>query len=355
MKRKLALLLLGFAALALLVGGDAYMGYRRDPLVQVVNLPETYPRRGAWVSANVTGRLSPRAERCRYRVNEGAWKEIVQLPPRHHAPLFTLEIPPDALVAGDNRLELHAEAPFRPDERHELAFRYDPSPIELPLTVDWRQASLESQDGVWERVQIDGEWRVRPVPGTEGYDRILLVTGAFPGGRRVETDVVFRYPMTHPSGVGRWEQIVGMLPLWGGHVDSWDTSPRGGWSFAMACWWSKPGGAGAEISHRVAGEEPAWVNSYRNLALEPGVRYRVVSEVQPVRTAAGAHVGFRQRVLFWPASEPRPAQWIEVDDVEGAPLPDKDYAVALLLYRCQADFGAVRVEPLPDLIVDGEG
>ncbi|MCB9897820.1 MAG: hypothetical protein H6825_07440 [Planctomycetes bacterium] len=322
----------------------AWVRFRAEPLLVVGNVPEVYPRRTSTLSANVSGTLHRRVSEALYRLNGGAWTPVPHGGPRADPPLFSLELSRDALRTGENELEFAARAAFHPDEHAAVTFRYDPSPVVLPVERDWQDASLEVQDGLWESALVDGEWRVRPVPGLEGYDRILLVTGAFPGGRRIETDVIYRYP----EKWSRPEYIFGVLTLWSGHGTDWTHLPRAGYRFALACYWTKPGGAGSEVSVYRPGEDAVFVNTYRSLPLEPGRKHHVVAEVVPERDADGTLLRWTQRVKWWLDGEPEPEAWQMLSDDEGCPLTDDEYAVALLVYRCQVDFGPVRVTALPD-------
>jgi hypothetical protein len=202
---------------------------------------------------------------------------------------------------------------------------------------------LEPQDGIWERVTANGEARVRPKPGFEGYDRILLVTAPFEGGRRIETSVVFRRS-TAPDGLD-WG--FGVLALWGGHPDDWTTLPRRGWSFGLGWYWSKPGGVGNEISYRRGPGTPRWVNGYRDFAPVPDQEYALIIEAAPELGPRGEHLRYRQRLKWWPSGRSEPAEWQELSDAQGVRLPEGEYAVALLSLRAQVEFGPVSVSALP--------
>jgi hypothetical protein len=343
-------LLVGSLALGLLgagVLGVLYLRYVSDPLIEIVHLPETFSRRSGDLSANVSLRLHTGARTIRFRVNHGEWRSADRWHVRTPVPLATIELLPQELRPGVNDFEVEVGARLRPPERSAHTFRYDPTPLELPLEVDWKERELEVQDGYWEKIERDGVWRVRPRPGYEGYDRILLVTGALPVDRRIETDVIFRHTTLAPASRGAREYAFGVLSLWGGHPEDESYFPRRGWSFAMAWWWSKPGGAGNEISYKKGAGRPLWVSSYRDEPLVPDVPYRVVIEVRDVRDDAGRHLSHRQRMQWWRADTSPPEGWLELDDVEGAPLPEGDYGIGLMAFNCQAEFGPLRVVPLP--------
>jgi hypothetical protein len=235
---------------------------------------------------------------------------------------------------------IKALSDWRKPEITTLQFEYDPTPISLPLTVDWRTADLDVQDGFWETFSTPDGYRVRPKPGFEDYDRLIVVAGAFPGGRRIETDLVFRRSMTRSKPFG-----FGVLPLWGGHPDGASIRPRRGWNFSLVWFYSRYNGVGMEFSYKYGNAQPDWISSYRNLTLAANVRYFLAVEAWPELDAAGAHKRYRQRMQWWTEGEPPPHEWIELTDAEGAPIPPGEYAVALNAHRSQVDFGPVVIKP----------
>jgi len=180
------------------------------------------------------------------------------------------------------------------------------------------------------------------VPGSEGYDRILLVTGAFPAARRVETEVVFRSFCADQIWAG-----FGVLPLWGGHLDEPGRRPRRGWLYGVA-WFMKPYGPWCEFSVK-RGDQARHDTFAGRTTIEPqpGTRFRIIAECWPETSPLGGHVRYRQRAKIWPMDQPEPRDWIECAEQGGARLPERDYAVALLAHQCQVEFGPVRVLPLP--------
>lgn len=328
----------------------AWPFYRSIALVRLDPLPAVYERRAGSLTANVQGRFAWTVTEARFRLNDGAWHEVGRGLPRARFPRFIAEIPGSELRPGENRLEIEAQAPGHPDERVERSLRYDPAPPALPRTETWQDASLDVQDGSWQTYRAeDGGWRVRPTPGFEDYDRILLVTGSFPGGRRVETDVVF-HEMSRRSPHDDFG--FGVLPMWGGHPEPTSFRPRRGWSFGLAWYWQKHYGHGLEFSYRNGDINGGWTNTYREAPVESGQRCRIVVEAWPERTPAGAHVAYRMRLKWWPAGEAEPAAWQELRDVSGAPLPPGEFGVGLLAYYSAVDFGPVTITPLADRVVE---
>jgi len=315
------------------------------PLIAVHHEPRTVARRAGDLTVNIGGALAPAVERARWRLGNGPWETVAQGAPRVPAPGFVIEVAPARLLPGPNRVTIEAFARGRPPESRTVEFDYDPTPVRLPLRVDWERVAattgLDSQEGRWEVVRgDDGPARVRPAPGAEGYDRLLLVAGAFPGGRRVETDIIFRREVPGgPSGFG-------VLTMWGGRPDADGAAPRRGFRFALAWVYSRYKAVGGEFSDKDGGRPGAWAAAYRSFRPVPGVRYRLVAEAWPESDGAGRHVRHRQRLKWWADGEPEPSAWIEVADDEGAPIPPGEYGVALIAQRAQAEFGPVVIRPL---------
>src|SRR5690606_25701550 len=107
-------------------------------------------------------------------------------------------------------------------------FDYDPAPPKLPFEIRWDPERIEVGDGIWEVIDREGVPFIRPRSGHEGYDRSVFAAGAFGGGRRIETSLVYR---THAAGRPFG---FGLHPLWGGRPDDENVSPRGGWRFSFA-------------------------------------------------------------------------------------------------------------------------
>ena len=312
------------------------------PLLTVGHLPSVYRRRAGAFTANICGAVGAADQVPLHSLNDGPWVETGRGKPRAPGRDFTIEIPAESLNAGRNRIALRARAGAELGEPVIRAFGYDPSPIRPPLVREWTDGDLDVQDGRWETCLIDGERRVRPVPGCERYDRILVVAGAFAGGRRIETDLVFRRAASPGRSFG-----FGVLPQWGGHPDPGTATPRRGWRFSLAWYYSLYRSIGLEFSTKDGAEPPRFAAIYHHADPVPGRRLRLIVEA---RTAAGGDgpARHRQRMKWWPADEPEPQDWIELDDRAGAPLPHLEYGVALIASRCQVDFGTVKILPLAD-------
>jgi hypothetical protein len=322
------------------VGGVKFVEQMNAPLVVVYHCPDVFERRWGDFTANVTGRVGPAARGVRYRVNDGRWIDLSNNRSRVPAPKFTVEIPPADLIVGHNTLEFTGKRFGIWEESAECEFDYDPSPIELPVVEDWSHPDLDAQDGYWETIQVDGEWRVRPVPGQEDYDRIVVVTGAFPQGRRVETTVTLRdHDWERPFGFG-------VLPLWGGRPDVDGVLPRRGWNFSLVWFYSHYEGVGQEFSYKETGALPEWVSNYRSIDMETNVRYHIVIEAWPVNDEEGAHLYYRQRMKWWAEGQQEPEHWMDFTDIQGSPLPEGEFCVALVAHRSQVEYGAVRVLPI---------
>jgi hypothetical protein len=314
--------------------------HARSPIVVAYHCPDTYSRRSADVTANITGAVSPFVSDLRYRVNGGGWIDLEHRPPRVPEPEFTLELAAADLEPGVNEVELTGKRYGFKKETVVWKFTYDPSPVRLPVVQDWSDPDLDAHDGRWEVFEVDGEKRARPAPGHEDYDRILVVTGAFPGWRRVETDVTYRlYTSNKPFGFG-------VLPMWGGRPDADGLLPRRGWNFSLLWYYSHYEGVGQEFSYRDSGAAPDWVANYRNLRMRPDTRWHLVVECGPVQDALGDHVYYYQRSKWWPYGDEEPEEWLVLTDRQGATLPPGEFCVALNAHRVRVEFGAVRVLPM---------
>ncbi len=332
------LLLLGAVGCAI-AAGAAVLWWTRPPLLQVEHAPKTFARRAGALSANICGTAFPWAA-LRYRINDAEWQPVLAAAPRTPAPRWTIELLREQLLPGENRLQIEATAFGRATVARSLRLNYDDSPVRLPLLQDW-SGPLDVQDGRWEVVEVDGERRVRPALGAEGYDRLLLVCGAVRGGRRVETEITLRAFSPWQTWAG-----FGVLTMWGGHLDD-GHRPRRGWRYAIA-WWMKPYGPWCEFSNK-HGDAPRH-DSFSGETLpepEPGSRWSLIAECWPERDAGGRHLRHRQRMKIWPTGTPEPAAWLETTDKGAAELPPAEYAVALIAHECSAEFGPVRITALP--------
>lgn len=309
--------------------------------VSIVHVPATFARRSGDFTANIIGTYASHVRAIYYTLNDGPPTEVARGRPRLPPPYFAIELHADELRPATNIVTIEAVPFIGTAKQHQLTFQYDPGPVALPIQHQWSPASdLDSGDGVWETVQLGGEWRVRPRPGYEGYDRILVVAGAFPEGRRVETDVIFRWTTT-PHDFG-----FGILPMWGGRPEKPGLSPRNGWNFSLVWYWSRYRGVGNEFSYRLGSDPYEWVSSYQNRTLLPNVRYRIVAESWPERDSRGKLLAYHQRMKWWPEGEPEPAAWLQLTDREGAPLPEGAFGVGLLTLNSQVDFGPVTITSL---------
>ncbi len=319
---------LGVTTLGFVLAGLVYKTTQPEAQLVVEHVPDTFARRAGDLTANVCGVYTGHAP-LQYLLNAGEWRELDprrSANPRFFDHRFSLELMPEDLRRGTNSLRLLGDGVDR-----FLTFRYDDAPVAVPVNVDWRSTPLDVQDGAWERVDVDGETWVRPVPGTEGYDRVLNVTGAFADGRRIEVDMTFRGE-THPGRLFGF----GVIPLWGGHRDVEEQLPRRGWRYGIGWYYSKQDGIGVEFADKL-GAEPFDSTTASELAkIEVGETYRTVVEAVP------DFGGWILRMKWWKHGDDEPTHWIELAD-HGKRLPPGDYSVALVAHRCQVEFGPVRV------------
>jgi hypothetical protein len=306
--------------------------------IEIRHLPARFGHRSNDFTANVWGYRGMQTRDIRYRLNNTAFSVVSVEPPRVGHNTFVIELPVEACRKGTNELTLEV-VDKRGNVRHiQRSFQYDPEPPALPLVTDWR-SDLDSADGFWETVDRDGVSWVRPIPGLEDYDRVIVAAPAFAAGRRVMATMLFRGQLQDkPFGFG-------LLPLWGGRPDRDGHTPRRGWCFAISNYYSGHGGVGMEFSYRDGGADPAWAGVYRGLDIEPGQTFEIVAEAWPEFSPDGKHYCFRQRTR-WSTVGGEAGPWMELSDIQGAPLPCRDYGVAVIAHQCQIECGPVRIEPI---------
>lgn len=343
-RRRLRLLIGAAVVFVTLLLGAAALWTLNSPLIVVDDLSDVYPRRSEHLTVNISGRHHHLAWLPVWKINGGGEESARQHWPRAEWPEFMIEIPVERLKRGRNEVVIKTTDWLGRTRDVVRSFDYDDQVIRLPRKIDWSTDPLEIQDGKWEVVQRQDGAVVRPVPGFEAYDRIALATGSFPINRRIETTVIFRHHILDRVRKGAYEYGFGIFSLWGGHPGVVDRVPREGWSFSLAWYWSKPGGVGNEISYRFDRQAPAWVGSYRSIGLEPDTKFNVVIEVRRHTGEGKAYI--EQRLKWWKVGDQEPSHWLVTDDREGAPLPDGDYAVGLMAFNCQVEFGEMLLKPL---------
>ncbi|HUU69823.1 MAG TPA: hypothetical protein VM186_09875 [Planctomycetota bacterium] len=312
-------------------------------MVWMAPMARTYARRAGDFTVNVSGVLSLLARTARYRLNDGDWAPVGRGAPRAKAPFFVIELDARRLEPGVNHVTIEACAygQWRPQVTR-VQVNYDPSPVRLPVTADWRDGQLDIEEGYWETLDAGGERLVRPKPGYEEYDRIAVVAGAFAGGRSVQAEMTFR------GAVGKRPFGFGVLSLWGGRPDEPGVALRRGWLYGAAWFYSPKHGVGSQFSRKHGSQDAVTLEQFRDYPVRPGVRYMVYVEVRPRLDVQGRPDGYHQRMKWWVKGEPVPNEWIEHSCPEGGPLRAGEYGVAIIAHRCQVEFGPVIVRPLSD-------
>jgi hypothetical protein len=102
---------------------------------------------------------------------------------------------------------------------------------------------------------------------------------------------------------------------------------------------------GNEVSYRYGDANPRWQGSYRDFELQPDVPYSVLVEVRRLEDDQGVGY-FEQRTKWWKRGTPEPQRWMVLDDRSAVELPDGEYAIALLSFNAQVEFGPLEVSPL---------
>jgi hypothetical protein len=313
--------------------------------VELFHILDSYPARSGALTINITGQITPQevGSTVRYRLNDEPWQKIPQGAPRNPPPAFTIEIDPKRLQGGENCLHFDADKVITPQSGDRACFRYlADSGIPQTMEIDWRTQPLDVQDGYWQTIETSGEFGVQPTPGFEDYDRILNITGAFAGGRRVEATMLFE-TQTHkgkPYGFG-------VLPLWGGHQDQAGHFPRRGWAYGLAWYYSMQKGVGAEIASKFADSPFQQIYTYRTYSIEPGRHYQLITEAVPKHSQSRSYQGYEVRMKWWQSDKDEPEEWMLVNDLVARTLPQQDYAVALLAHRAQVLFSSVKITPIP--------
>lgn len=310
-------------------------------LIEIHHLPKCFARRYGDFTANICGLFKPAVKRARYRLNDGTWTDIKNTIPRVPSPLFNIELSDNELSSGLNELDIKVVTYRGKTAMETVQFQYDRSVVHLPRHIDWNHEDIDSQDGKWQKHIVGDACWIRPYPGEERYDRILVVSGAFAGARQVETEIIFQSPMTPGKPFG-----FGILPLWGGRPDSMRNMPREGWNFSLVWYYSHYDAVGIEFSYKDGKLPPAWIATYRNFDLEPGVPYRVKVQCWPKFDMTKKHLGYIQRMKWWERDETEPVEWMETSDIEGAPISPGEYGVTLIAHQVQALFGPVSITAL---------
>ena len=313
---------------------------RTKPLILLFHQPADVSRRCDEYTFNVPGELSSLVFSAKFSLNGNTWRTVHSGQPRYPAPQFCLEFHHQDLIEGKNLLKIEAKAPLGRRQLIEYQFSYSQHQRQ-PRDCIWGEyTELEVEDGYWETTHIDSEWRVRPVPGYEGYDKVLLLSEPFGGGRRIETDMILRKVI--PST----EWGFGILPQWGGRPDSEGILPRRGWLFSLVWYFNRYKGYGAEFSERNGIEKAKFNTAYKSSSIEESRKYSVITECRDEKDDENQHIRYVLRFKWWPSDENEPRDWVSLDDKSGWKLPEREYAIGLVCYNCQVDFGPVYISTL---------
>jgi hypothetical protein len=71
----------------------------------------------------------------------------------------------------------------------------------------------------------------------------------------------------------------------------------------------------------------------------------VIVEVRRVEDPRGFGY-FNQRTKWWKRGTPEPEHWVRLDDRGTTQLPEAEYAIALLVFNAQVEFGSLEISPL---------
>lgn len=310
---------------------------------RILHAPDKFFRRTSDFTANICGIYGKKTEFIQYRINNSDWKPVHHYRPRVPEELFTIELSPDQLNIGDNHLVLDVQQNNSRD-KVDIRFVYEDASPHFPLVKTWEDDDLDVSDGSWEVVRADNQNKVRVTPGFEDYDRILIISSAFTEGRRIETDIAF-----HQSNDLGLPFGFGVLPLWGGRPDAPGISPRRGWNFSLAWFYSHYNAVGMEFSYKHGDDEPDWLALYKNFDVTPGETYKIIIEVQSIGDNNYRHQRYQQRLKWFRNDTSEPDSWMMISDAYGCPIPYGHYGIGLISHRCSVDFGKVTVNTLPDI------
>ena len=352
-KRKLTSRFVAIAALVLvIVLGIAEYRFsfgETSNYIRFYSMPPSFLNKADGITLNIHGKLNEFVSIEHYRINNRQRIQSRTGSPRLNENEFVIEFLAEDLNAGENILNVTIVNLLGSKRQVELVFNYDSTPPKLPVLINWTNTSLESQDGQWEKVKKGGQVLVRPVPGTEGYDRILLASGAFKGSRRVESIVTFVKGAKSNKLFG-----FGIIPLWGGHADSTRNSPRRGWKYGLGWYYSKEKGIGVEFSDKVDDEKHITLSKYTKFKPIPGKRYKIVIDSKQILSARGEHLTYFQTMTWTRLDSNQPPISVELYDKRNEPFGDFQYSVALLAHRAQVEFNSVTISVLEPIIVGAE-
>ena len=345
------------ALLAVLVGSiiivsiEALFNFaEEDQLIRFYQVPDKFSKKADYLTLNVSGELAlPRRLTSikSYKINGQRWNLPQTRNSRIKGREFVLEFFAEDLKPGVNKIAVKVENLFGSERIVSISVNYDDTLVELPEGVDGHSGSLEPQDGQWEVVETNHQDVIRPIPGTEGYDRILLASGAFKGGRRVEATMRFVGQASESEDFG-----FGILPLWGGHPDTLNRSPRRGWKYGLAWYYNPEGGIGIEYSDKFSAERHIRVAKFSKFLAIPGSRHKIIVDSHQTVNKQGQHLGYRQSMTWYALDSKDQLIKMELDDTREQPLAHIHYSVALLAHRAQVEFWDITITPLPPVIIE---
>ncbi|PIE25630.1 MAG: hypothetical protein CSA62_00500 [Planctomycetota bacterium] len=318
-------------------------GFEEDPRQPLASLIR--PRAGASL-ASFSGRVGALCTQLQYSLQRPGrmdWIPVDLSAPPHRDGVVTLQLRDLPSAAGSYVLGIRSRSLFGRWRSHWHRFELERT-LEHP-PFDWvasrsESSPIRSDHGIWERRVVEGRTLVGVAPGSEGYDRILLLSDPFAGGRRVRASILYSKGSLPQPGM---LQGYGLLALWGGHNGV--GSPMPGWRYGLAWYYSKPAGFGLELSYRQGSKPHDSKAAYQPFVPEPGRVEELLVEAWPERLD-GAGLRWRMRAKRWFAGEAEPEHWIELADEAGARLPAGRYSVGFLAHRCSAGILRAKIEAI---------
>lgn len=332
---------LAFVATAVLVAGPPIAEHLFSiemPDGPLAAMPSVVGVRSGDVTLNFNGVLGSGQE-AEYRLNGDDWSPVPQAGPRAPEPAFLVEVPADALLANDNRFELRVTAADGTVSLFERAFDVSTQSGLMP----------EPQDGLWD---WDSDLSsIRPAPGREGYDRLFILDPSLAGGRHVSARMEF-----HGSTQGLVHRLrfgaqygVGLVALWGGHLEQQDVRPRRGWLYGLAWFYARDNGFGSEAAQRVGSQPMNIAKTYADWSPSEGQSVQMDAYAAPVQQEDGVFLGWcLLSVLVSDDETIHPNPLFVTPEI----LPRRDYGAGLIAHRVDATFTSVDVQQIDPIIAE---
>ncbi len=252
---------------------------------------------------------------------------------------FNIELDREALMQGDNTVEIIATDRNGNEAGQTVAVRYAPaSSCPLPHTVNWGQTKeindvAQVVDGLW-RLTDDG---VRTVE--IGYDRIIAIGDVEWTDYEATTTMIIHGYDERPvkqcwPSFGAW---AGFVLRWQGHHDWHDIYPRRGWHplGCLAGYGGNPRKDGYRLRLIRNPYSPIGDGDTQDL-IAGGVAYRLKARAESRPDTPSLY-----RMKVWPADQTEPDGW-QLEGLGGQGELDRG-SLLLVAHNTDVTFGDVTV------------